>query len=477
VNVDPFDEYAEAAPPGDLRITDQWDRLSRNTRRKLVDLGREAVHETTAGIPDLWDACWKPLRPLLLPVGSAEHIASIARTLMSLSLESCRRRARTAGQLLAATGHVPEDFRLLVPSERLEGKMLLDSARPDVILENGVPKLIELNVDSAVGTSHDADRLARRYRETWRTAFPDPAVLSAALSAVDARSAAMSRFAKEHGLSRMLIPTWAGGTSRELSDESALHAYLAAFEESARRFGIEVERTMLDAVQLDDSSGRVLANGRHVDLVLRLFFSADVPAESAGLGILSRAVRTGAAHLYTSEASTLASSKVVLAWLYDDLALFGPRDRSVIRKHLPWTSLLSTVLADDGPVKREDVLRAKDRLVLKPANGHGGKGVVFGSKISAGAWRETVRDLEPESGQWVVQRRVVPDPVHIPFLDSRTRAVEEVEVGCIVGPYLFSGDPAGFLVRHPTPAVQADVPVNLRAGNGVPNTALFLGGR
>jgi hypothetical protein len=184
-------------------------------------------------------------------------------------------------------------------------------------------------------------------------------------------------------------------------------------------------------------------------------------------------VRNKYVHLYTPDAATLLSSKRVLAWLYQDLPLLSAHHQSLIKNYVPLTYFLT----DQRRQRTEfdHVLRERERYVLKPAHGHGGHGVMFGSHVDGADWRRAVDEHREEFGGALVQRRVHVDPVQMPFFDATTSENVVINVEYVLGQYMFDGEPAGMLVRHPSPSRRDfSGPINLRSGSGVPNTALFF---
>jgi hypothetical protein len=110
----------------------------------------------------------------------------------------------------------------------------------------------------------------------------------------------------------------------------------------------------------------------------------------------------------------------VLAWLHEDCdaGLLAPADQDLVRTHVPWTACLGL---NEDPAAQPNLLRKapdeRDRLIVKPAVGKSGNGVLFGSQTSDEDWLpalvRTARDTP-----LVLQRRVEPDSVAMPFLDQ-----------------------------------------------------------
>ena len=89
--------------------------------------------------------------------------------------------------------------------------------------------------------------------------------------------------------------------------------------------------------------------------------------------------------------------KASLAVLTDErnAGLFTPGQQAAIAKHIPWTRVMesrTTRGPDGGEIDLVPwAAQNKDRLVLKPNDDYGGKGIVLGWLVAQGAWDEAVR--------------------------------------------------------------------------------------
>src|SRR5581483_3130875 len=87
---------------------------------------------------------------------------------------------------------------------------------------------------------------------------------------------------------------------------------------------------------------------------------------------------------------------------------FTPEERSVFRRHVLWTRILSdrkTVLPDGStgdllPFAR----REREGLVLKPNRSFGGEGVVIGPAQTAAEWEAALDTALADAERWVVQQ-------------------------------------------------------------------------
>ncbi len=110
--------------------------------------------------------------------------------------------------------------------------------------------------------------------------------------------------------------------------------------------------------------------------------------------------------------------------------LFPSRQRTIFRRHLPWTRLVregSSSLPDgsSGELTRF-VRRRQQTLVLKPNRSCGGTGVTIGSEVSRAKWESTLeRALGDTQEGWVVQEYVLGFRKRLPILHTRHGVVLE----------------------------------------------------
>ncbi len=101
---------------------------------------------------------------------------------------------------------------------------------------------------------------------------------------------------------------------------------------------------------------------------------------------------------------------------------FTETERSVFRRHILWTRLLSdrTTLLPGG--EQGDLLeftrREQETLVLKPNRGYGGDGVTIGHTLTRPDWERAVDAALADEERWVVQRLAAIPVVEFPTLEE-----------------------------------------------------------
>jgi hypothetical protein len=117
-------------------------------------------------------------------------------------------------------------------------------------------------------------------------------------------------------------------------------------------------------------------------------------------GLITREImqvfKAGNVCLYNGPITGLFSNKLNLAILseYEDSEFFSLEERETIKKYIPWTRKIASCDTNYGNVKiklEDFILSNKEKLVIKPSRGYGGKGIYVGRYTSQKEWEEAVK--------------------------------------------------------------------------------------
>jgi len=130
------------------------------------------------------------------------------------------------------------------------------------------------------------------------------------------------------------------------------------------------------------SRGTLRARGKAINLVYRRVLTSEVLAKDDVSRPLVRAYLEGAVTVVNSFRAKLLHKKMSLALLSDDryAALYTVPQRAAIAKHIPWTRKIReghTTYAGKVVDLGDFVIAHRDRLVLKPKDEYGCKGVIL----------------------------------------------------------------------------------------------------
>jgi hypothetical protein len=210
------------------------------------------------------------------------------------------------------------------------------------------------------------------------------------------------------------------------------------------------------------------ADGRPVNLVYKRVLTSEFlqryGQDQARAHPLGRAYRDGTICLVNSFQAKPLHKKMIFGLLSDpaimDAAGIDRETQTLLARHIPWTRRVQEVRTTyEG--QEIDLLKFardyQDRLLLKPNDEYGGKGITIGWESSADEWDEALRAaLE---APFVVQERV-----HIAYEDYPQCVEGKLHIGrrlVDTDPYLFGTRVQGCLTRLSTVTL-----LNVTAGGG-----------
>jgi uncharacterized circularly permuted ATP-grasp superfamily protein len=224
------------------------------------------------------------------------------------------------------------------------------------------------------------------------------------------------------------------------------------FEIIQARFQKEGVTTVLaDPRDLVFAEGRLTAHGKRIDLVYRRVLINDIVARSAECSALVNAYTSGAVCVANAFTCKIPHKKAFFAVLTDEQnsTLFSAAERELIRRHIPWTRLLTdTKTTRDGASfgLLEYVRRRRENFVLKPNDEYGGTGVQLGWEYDERQWDAALqRALADGTSAWVVQERIAIRREVFPMQTENGVQMRDMLVD--FAPYIFRGKMAGCLTR------------------------------
>jgi hypothetical protein len=415
---------------------DHWDALPQATRDAVIAAGDEDWKKVFSGVLT-FNKSWRPLRPVMIHQSRYDELAEVTDRLLQLLLETALRRASTAGELRKLLG-TPDGLIEYLDDDELLGEHLVQSGRPDILISDGVPKYVEFNIGSEVGCVWDTEKVSSR----WRSVFADHSLdrlvgVEAPPSPIDGRYRAMIDSLGLAPGDRLTMVMRTDGVYPGSDNIPAIVKSLDPFVERGKALGIDMDVAPVHWLEAGED-GAVLNQGRPVEAVFRLYVCTDMP-QNPGQAALKAAVEAGKSRMFTSSASWLLANKIMLTWLWDDLELLPADDQALVRRHVPWSRLVTASML-------EDAVERQAALVLKPADDYGGAGVLVGHECDPGAWREGVEEAI-RRGTYLLQDYVRPDRLSMDFVNISSGEHLQAEVPYSVGPYTFGRKSFGCFLR------------------------------
>jgi hypothetical protein len=285
-------------------------------------------------------------------------------------------------------------------------------------------RLMELNIGSTVGGLDNA------VLNRACLAHPPFAAFTAAhgLSYVDTMAALADLLKEQYRTADGRPPLFAAADWP--ASFATLEPQLRASAAVLGELGVEIVPCHLG--QLDIGGGEVRLDGRHVDVVYRVFMIEDLldPGAPELVDPVLRAVERGEVAMFAPMDAELYGSKAALAMLSDEANAdrFTAAERETLGRLLPWTRMVrdEPVSPDGGggPVELlELAAEQREELVLKPTLMHGGLGVVLGWQATGEDWSAAVR--KATGGPYVLQRRIRATPEDFPAADGSAPGATE----------------------------------------------------
>ena len=289
-------------------------------------------------------------------------------------------------------------------------------ARPDTVFVGDQPKFLELNLIASIGGLAISDLLVRCLRgwpagDDWLAAnpvrFPDTMTALAG----DVRQASVSP-------GDLTVVTRWGPYEPETMPP---HFYRALAGEFSRR-GMPAVQASIVEIDWDGRYPRL--DGKRVGCLYRFFDESDgsSAAKQALFDKLLGHVERGTVGLYGDFVGDAVLNKAFLArlsqWLAADAALLRPLPepaRRALAAVLPWSRVVEAGTTTDPDGQQVDLLgylRSRQaELVLKPAAGFSGAGVLVGRATPPQRWQAALEQARGPGRCWVAQQFLAVPPL------------------------------------------------------------------
>jgi hypothetical protein len=347
---------------------------------------------------------------------------------------------------------IPTGYSTNIPTARLDSFFARGSSG------NHSLNFIEFNGESPAGMAYN-DVLAELFLETplmerFQARY-DVAPLEVRPHAAEALLRIYYEWRGNRSkLPDMAIVDWAGVPTT--SEFLLFQAYFA-------EYGIET--TICTPDELDFHSGKLYAGEREIDFVYKRVLTSELLRQYRLDHPIIEALRAGAICMANPFTCKLVHKKASFAVASDERneRLFTGAEREAIRRHIPWTRTVEERYTFDSRGKRIDLLPwavdHQERLVLKPNDEYGGKGVLIGWETSSSEWEQALATALDEPS--IVQERAEIAYEPFPRMDDNGNVeIGERLVDC--DPFLFHGDTVGGnLTRLSTVTL-----LNVTAGGG-----------
>lgn len=190
-------------------------------------------------------------------------------------------------------------------------------------------------------------------------------------------------------------------------DEVPTRSEFLLFQDYYRRQGIDC--VIVDPRELEYRDGSLRDGSGRIDLLYKRVLITELVEREGMEGAVMRAVRDRAVCMVNPFRCKILHKKASLAVLSDErnAELYAPEERRAIQSHIPWTRVVEErrTLHEGREIDLVPfIAEHRERLVIKPNDEYGGKGIVLGWEVDDAAWAASLETamLEPA----IVQERV-----------------------------------------------------------------------
>jgi len=373
-------------------------------------------------------------RPNFVSPVDYEEIRGVCRAIFA----AIEKVAAHLGEALWQRVDVTDDERELVAIDP-GYKRLSPSARLDSFLTTSAYQYVELNAETPAGIAYNEVlvdlflelEVVKRFQDRWTlTRFKARERLLETL---------LSCYREAGG--KAAKPTIAIVDYEEVPTRTEHHLFREFFESQG------YPAIVCDPRQLTYEGGLLRHDNKPIDIVYkRLLVNELLERKDANAAFLKAAAERAATVVNPFRCKPI-HKKAIFAVLTDDelQSVFSADERSAIAAHVPWTRRVA-----EGRTKRHGaeidllpfVRENRERLVMKPNDEYGGKGVFIGWECSESEWDAALQ--QALSASYVVQDKVELQRLTFPELNPELRFRELV---VDLDPFVFEGEVEGFLTR------------------------------
>ena len=421
--------------PVALRAADDYHRLLRDERGLVEELEAHFFDKMRAAKLTFGGRVLCPyLRPNFVSPADYEEIRGACRAIFA-AIEKAEARL---GEDLWRRVDLTDDERELVAIDP-GYRRLSPSARLDSFLTTTAYQYVELNAETPAGIGYNEVlvdiflelALVKKFQERWT------------LTRFQARERLLETLLgcyREAG-GKEAHPTIAIVDYEEVPTRTEHHLFREFFESRG------YPALVCDPRHLSYEDGRLRQDGNAIDIVYKRLLVNELLERRQANAAFLQAARDRAVTVVNPFRCKPIHKKAIFAVLTDDelQPMWSAAERAAIAAHVPWTRRVR-----EGRTTRHGrqidlvafVREGRERLVMKPNDEYGGKGVFIGWECSAAQWDEALQHALASS--YVVQEKVELQRMSFPELQPDLRFRDLV---VDLDPFVFNGEVEGFLTR------------------------------
>lgn len=369
-------------------------------------------------------------------------------------VEVVGRAAMTQRRLYADLGITPGEADLIEIDPGFSGISI--TSRLDSFLTDDSFAFVELNAENPAGISY-CEVMGRVYMEMplmkkFVEKYPVTPLYARHLM-LDTLLKAYKEWSGGRDKPRIAIVDWEGLPTQ---------CEFEQFKEYFNHEGFECE--ILAPEKLDYSNGKLRGGDFEIDLVYRRVLTNDILEKPDECKALIDAYRNRDVCVVNGFRTKFVHKKMFFGVLTDEqnAHFFTDAQREAIRAHIPWTRRAADVKTTYNGADIDLLAFARenrDRLVLKPNDEYGGKGIFIGWESSASEWDDAIQTAL--GSDYLIQEKVVTAHEIFPHFTPEGE-VTFIEQLVDLDPLLFYGKVGGAFTRLSSTAL-----CNVTSGGGM----------
>lgn len=224
-----------------------------------------------------------------------------------------------------------------------------------------------------------------------------------------------------------------------------------------------VKAVLADPAKLEYRKGKLWSGDFRIDLIYKRVLGSELFERLGMKNPIFDALREHNVCIANSFQALLLYKKCSLAFLSDvaNHPLFNAAEVKAIHDHIPWTRHVvdkKTKYGNQDIDLLPFIADNRERLVLKPNDSYGGKGVVLGWDTSPEDWTKALK--EASNNPYIVQEKVNVASEVFPFYQDNQLRLNRVYVDA--DPFIFWGQTVGGVLTRLSSAAL----LNVTAGHG-----------
>ncbi|MPW26221.1 hypothetical protein GC105_10510 [Alkalibaculum sp. M08DMB] len=226
-------------------------------------------------------------------------------------------------------------------------------------------------------------------------------------------------------------------------DKATLEEFIV-FKEFIEKRGITA--IIADIREVDFDGKKLSHNGQAIDLVYRRAVTTEINTNYAQVSSFINACKSGEVCIVGPIKTQVVHNKMIFKILHmnETFEFLDEKEINFIKKHIPLTKILC-----DNEVDVEEVIKEKDKWIIKPIDLYGSKGVYAGLDFQTLDWEKKIKECIGKD--YLIQEYYSPYMSEFPVFKDGKMYLEEFKN--ITGVYVYNGKMKGILSRAGQKAV------------------------